>query len=698
VAASSIFFLSDLISDGYRIATISAPTVNAVNSIKIEINRFRYQFEKLIEHGPVANEKPIWSHLSAAEHEARALLAGGEGHYGHIMPLENPALRERAQGIDDELSRLREAALGRLGRLKGASRTATPSFQVAFSAALTQTGELEIVLQRDIAARLRRYRMLALGLMLSCILIAAATGRVFMTHNAARESDEKALRQANAELNREITLRKRLAETAQFEQKRAEQYLNISGTIIVAINRDRTVALINQTGRAILGYGDDEIIGADWIDTVVPYDQKEKCHEVFSAVFKGDEPAKAFRGDVITSDGERRSIEWRHSLLRDENGLVSGCLCAGEDVTDRLEVEESLHRTREHYRELIESSNVITWEMDLASELFTFVSPHAEALLGYPLNDWYEEAFWQNHIHPDDRDAVVAFCHNVTRHDQNHELEYRMITAVGSEIWLRDIITVVPDAAGPKLLRGFMFDITAQKKTEENLRQLSQAVIQNPSSTFITNARGVVEYVNPAFEAITGYKSSEIVGQTPRIMKSSVTPDSVYKDIWTTIKNGAVWQGELNNRKKDGSLFWTHTTIAPIKSANGGITHFVAIESDITTRKTAEERLKHQANYDTLTDLPNRVLAVDRLSQAVTRAASGKHMIAVMMLDLDHFKKINDTLGHDAGDALLLDAAARLQATLGETDTLARLGGDEFLIILPDIEDITRAGAIASSP
>ncbi len=229
-------------------------------------------------------------------------------------------------------------------------------------------------------------------------------------------------------------------------------------------------------------------------------------------------------------------------------------------------------------------------------------------------------------------------------------------------------------------------EIGSHKHTAENLNKLSQAIEQSPVSVMITDLQGAIEYVNPQLCKITGYSAEELTGQNPRILKSGHTPEVQFKNMWNAITAGQSWSGELYNKKKNGDLFWENVTVSPIKNKENKSTHYLAIKEDISLRKDYEERLLYQASYDKLTDLPNRTLAYDRIQQAIANAIREQKHIALLYMDFDHFKNINDTLGHGAGDEFLKHMAGRLKACVRDFDTVARLGGDEFLIMLVDID------------
>lgn len=238
-------------------------------------------------------------------------------------------------------------------------------------------------------------------------------------------------------------------------------------------------------------------------------------------------------------------------------------------------------------------------------------------------------------------------------------------------------------------------DVTIRKRNDHRLRNMARAVEQSPVSVVITDVKGVIEYVNPRFTQISGYGYDEAIGMTPSIIKSGFTSPQQYRELWETITAGREWRGELLNRRKNGDLFWEHISISPIRDDNGAIVRFVAVKEDVTMRKEYEKRLLYQAHYDDLTKLPNRLLSIDRLTQALARADRNREHVGVAFIDLDNFKKVNDTLGHTYGDDLLRVAARRLVGCIRASDTVGRLGGDEFLIVLPDLHDPAHALSVA---
>ncbi len=229
-------------------------------------------------------------------------------------------------------------------------------------------------------------------------------------------------------------------------------------------------------------------------------------------------------------------------------------------------------------------------------------------------------------------------------------------------------------------------DVTEHKRAEAGLRMQTSAINAASDQVVIADLRGRIEFANPAFENETGYSFDEVVGKNPRFLKSGKQDVAFYALLWNMIRNGKTWRGEVVNKRKDGTEYVVQMTIAPVKNEEGVTERFVAISRNITEKKLFEQRMDYLAHHDSLTGLPNRLLIGHRLTQRLNQAKRQKKKVAVLFLDLDGFKLVNDTMGHNSGDLLLKTAAERLKACCRDDDALARMGGDEFLVVIPEIK------------
>lgn len=270
---------------------------------------------------------------------------------------------------------------------------------------------------------------------------------------------------------------------------------------------------------------------------------------------------------------------------------------------------------------------------------------------------------------------------------KNFTAEQRCLRKDGVHVWCNITVSMVYGSdESPLYLIAVIEDINARKQTEAEMLKLSNAVQQTADNIFITDARGVIEYVNPAFTLVTGFHRDEVLGKTPAILKSGKHNRAFYRTMWQTISSGKIFHDIFINRRKSGELYYEEKTVSPLRENGGKITHFISTSKDITDHLTIQERLQYLAQHDILTDLPNRVFLVKKLDDAIQRSAWTHLNPAVLVVNLDHFKMINDTLGHDRGDQALQIVAERLKEFAHETGIVARLAGDDFAILLESVK------------
>jgi len=398
---------------------------------------------------------------------------------------------------------------------------------------------------------------------------------------------------------------------------------------------------------------------------------------------------------IILPDKSIRTI-WAKSgeAVLDEEGNVIFLTGVAQDITERKQADEAIRESEERLAAVIEGSQLgySDWYIQTGRILR---NERWAGMLGYTLKE-IENTYrqWEDLVHPDDRAAALqAIQDHLDRKTPIHRDEYRLRAKDGSYRWVLDqgkIIEYDPQGR-PLRMTATHTDVTEYKQAEDQIRQLSRAVEHSPASIMITDINAFIEYVNPKFTALNGYTLDEVRGKTPRILKSNKTPPEIYPELWQTILSGKEWRGEFLNRKKNGELYWEYASISAITDLHGNITHFVSVNEDITARKEAEDKIKRLnagleqlAMTDYLTNLYNRRYFMQRGVEEFKRARRNNQPLGLLMLDIDQFKKVNDTYGHDTGDMALQQVAATLKSSLREIDILGRIGGEEFAVLLPN--------------
>ncbi len=376
--------------------------------------------------------------------------------------------------------------------------------------------------------------------------------------------------------------------------------------------------------------------------------------------------------------------------------------------------KKALQESEVRFRRLFETAEVSIWNEDL-SEVISFldklrlegVTDLREFLDEHPQSAWdlvskvhvshvnqatlklfcakEEDDFLFNIEKTFGDNAIDVFCDElcaIWRGDPTFKREANFITLAGDSIVCIISFQIPEQKDDYSTIPVSLINITERKYAENELRKLSLAVESSSSAVIITDLDGNIEYVNPHFTESTGYTKEEIIGKNTSILNSAETPEYILENLWKTIRSGKDWKGEIRNQKKDGSLYWAHYSISGVKNENGVITHYIAIEDDITKEYELTEQLSFQASHDILTGLINRREFESRAERVLSTIYHEKSEHALCFMDLDQFKVINDTCGHVAGDELLRQLGDLLQSTVRKRDTLARLGGDEFGVLI----------------
>jgi diguanylate cyclase (GGDEF)-like protein/PAS domain S-box-containing protein len=395
---------------------------------------------------------------------------------------------------------------------------------------------------------------------------------------------------------------------------------------------------------------------------------------------------------VLWPDGSEHVLWTEGQVVQGADGRPEYMVGTLQDITMRKHAERALIQSESNFRALTENANVGILVMHNGRHVFA--NNRLLTMLGYGAEEFHQTGM-KELAHPVEYDKIMERLRERMAGESTPSVyETVFMTKTGQAVPV-ELTTAKTTWQGEPAELVFLHDIRERLRTDEQMRKLSSALEQTADAVMITDRQGIIEYVNPGFEKTTGYSRDEAVGQTPRLVKSDKQGAGFYKKLWQTILDGEVFSEVFVNRRKDGSLYYEEKTITPLKNSAGAVTHFVATGKDVSERMQAQERMQHMAQHDALTELPNRMLFLDRLKQALARARWHKRLVAVLFVDLDRFKTINDTLGHDVGDRLLQALAERFTASVREGDTVARFGGDEFVMLLDDVASEKDIGVVA---
>ena len=361
--------------------------------------------------------------------------------------------------------------------------------------------------------------------------------------------------------------------------------------------------------------------------------------------------------------------------------FVGGCVF----FFSRWNASQDIRENEERLKLALQGNQDGLWDYNPLTG-HSFYSLRWKEMLGYTEEEIphrFEE--WFSRIHPEDREKTLEnFQKHLKGETLSYENEHRLLCKNGTYKWIhtRGMVLERTSQGIPKRMLGTHTDIDSRKRNEVELHRFSLAVEQSPSAILITDMEGSILYVNKSFERITGYSRQEVRGENPRILKSEKQDPQMYRELWQTIRKGLEWRGEMVNRCKNDSEIWVRISISPVIDETGTITSYVGIQEDITDLKKKEKELEILATTDELTGLHNRRRFMNYAKEEQKRCKRYGHSMGLAMFDIDHFKKINDTYGHDAGDLVLQKLALLTRENLRETDIVGRLGGEEFGILL----------------
>lgn len=355
-------------------------------------------------------------------------------------------------------------------------------------------------------------------------------------------------------------------------------------------------------------------------------------------------------------------------------------------------LRQKVRQREERLERALDAAQEGLWDWDLHSDHAFFSRSYIE-ILGYtPESFDYSRQAWRERLHPDDRERVIHRAAELVREGQTYfEGMHRQRHRDGSYRWLMTRGKVLLENGKPVRFLGTAIDITQRRADEESLRQAAAVFDSTREGVLVTDPEQTIVHVNPAFSLITGYAPEEVLGKTPRLLRSGHHDSDFYRGMWHALEQRDNWSGEVWNRRKNGEIFPMWQSLRVIRDSEGNLTQYVAVFSDISAIKRSQNELDHLAHHDPLTTLPNRLLLCERLEQALQRAQRESQQGCLLLADLDHFKLVNEGHGHSLGDQLLKMIGARLRASFDENVTLARLGGDEYGLLIEDCDTAQQA-------
>lgn len=365
------------------------------------------------------------------------------------------------------------------------------------------------------------------------------------------------------------------------------------------------------------------------------------------------------------------------------------------DITERKATEQALRVTQERLNRAQQITMTGCWDWDIPGKSLWWSD---EIYRMFGIDAGKSKATYESFlkaVHPDDREVVEYAVHQAFYGGKPYSIDHRIVMPNGEVKVVHEEADIVLGESGrPLRMLGTVQDVTEKRRAEFELRKLSAAIEQSVNLVFITNRHGVIEYVNPTFEQVTGYTAEEAVGQTPRILSSGEVSNALYQELWTTILSGRTWRTTIKNRRKTGGHYWANTVITPIRDDRGQVTHFLAVQEDVTEKMVSEERINYLANFDELTGFINRSRFIELVEEWINMSSLREGRGVLCLADMDQFKLLNDTYGHGLGDEYMRRLARVLDKTVKEVrrkcaassdaePLISRLSGDEFAVYFP---------------
>ena len=486
---------------------------------------------------------------------------------------------------------------------------------------------------------------------------------------------------------RDISERKQIQEALRLSEQNLAITLQSIGDAVIATDAKGCVTRMNTTAERLTGWSLADATGRllSEVFHIISAKTRERATDpVQLVVERGEVVGLSNHTALLSRSGAEYQIADSAAPIRDPQGHIVGVVLVFSDVSEDYRLREALEKTAHLLARTGEIAKVGGWELDLATMQMYF-SPESLKINELEPDSTITLEQAVNMIDPDARAATQAAIEAAIAYGTPWNLDVPMTTAKGRQIVARSQGSTVMAGGKAVKLIGAFHDVTEQRTAELELR-IAAIAFESQQGMFVADARWRILRVNRAFSDITGYSSQESVGQMPNpLLDGGEHGEAFFEQMSAAIASSGSWQGEVWERRKNGDIFPAWLTVTAVRGSGNVLTHYVATLTDITQRKANEEQIRSLAFFDPLTQLPNRRLLMDRLGKALTSSIRHLRKGALLFVDLDNFKGLNDTLGHDKGDMLLQQVAKRLSTCIRDGDTVARLGGDEFVVMLEDL-------------
>ena len=495
---------------------------------------------------------------------------------------------------------------------------------------------------------------------------------------------------------RDISVQNRIRRQLQSEQKLNNTIAETSSAIVAYIELDGTMTELNQYGQQFVGHTIEEISSTPyfWQRFLKPLSQ-QKLTDMLQNAQQGLVTTH-YRNTWLNANGEHRMIEWSNTLVKDEHNEPKGISAIGIDVHDEHLLQLKLKDTMLALKEAEDVIKLGFWQHNYRNKKTNWNDNIYHILEIEKQDNQAGINLFSQHITPKDKTRYIEEIKSSIREKRPFHITHKAKTTSGQELHLEQRGHHEFNAKG-ELVRsiGTVQNISALIQTNQQLLLANHIIEKAINGIIITNKHNKITYANQAFLDISGYSLEELIGKNPSINQSGRHQSPYYTSLWKDLSQNGNWKNTITNKRKDGSLYTCLISINAIYDENKELLYHAAIYSDITEIERQQQQLYQLAHYDYLTELPNRVMFIDELKHSVKLAKNSQTQLSVMFVDIDRFKQINDSFGHNQGDLLLQQISKRISKHVRSSDIFSRLGGDEFVMLLENIKSVDEAGIVA---